>query len=84
MDKSLAMCQVCITATEYSFSTTNLKTHLVRWHGENYAGEEEPVDANVSNVTASTSKNRQDTDIMAIKDSFQPQLGLLILIHNGQ
>ena len=59
MDKSLAICQVCMTATEYSFSTTNLKTHLVRWHGENYAGEEEPVDANVSNVTASTSKTRK-------------------------
>ena len=32
------------------------------------------MDANVSNVKASTSKNTQDND-MAIKDFFQPQLG---------
>ena len=73
MDKSLAICKVCRTAIKYSSSTTNLKTHLVRHHGENYAGDEESVDANVSNVTASTSKNTQDND-MAIKDFFQPQL----------
>ena len=52
---------------------TNLKTHLVKWHGENYVGEVESVDANVSNVTASTSKNMQDSH-MAVKDFFQPQL----------
>ena len=40
---------------------------------ENYTGDEESVDANVSNVTASTSKNMQDNN-MAIKDFFQPQL----------
>ena len=50
-----------------------MKTHLVRRHRENYAGNEESVDANVSNVTASTSKNMQDNN-MAIKDFFQPQL----------
>ena len=40
---------------------------------EIYASNEGSVDANVSNVTASTSKNTQDND-MAIKDFFQPQL----------
>ena len=40
---------------------------------EKYAGYEESVDANISNLTASTSKNTQDND-MAIKDFFQPQL----------
>ena len=74
LDKSLAICKVCRTAIKYSSSTTNLKTHLVRRHGENYAGDEEPVDANVSKYTASTSQNTQDND-MAIKDFFQPQLG---------
>ena len=73
MDKSLAICKLCRTAIKYNGSTTNLKTHLVRRHGENYTGDEELVDANVSNVTASTSKNTQDNDI-AIKDFFQPQL----------
>ena len=73
MDKGLATCKVCRTAIKYSGSTTNLKTHLVRRHGENYAGDEESADANVSNVTASTSKNTQD-DNMDIKDFFQPQL----------
>ena len=52
---------------------TNLKTQLVRWHGESYKGDEESVDANVSNVTPSTSRKTQDND-MAIKDFFQPQL----------
>ena len=70
-DKSLAICKVCRTAIKYSGSTTNLKTHLVRRHGENYVGNEESVDANVSNVTAS--KNTQDKK-MAFKDFFQPQL----------
>ena len=71
LDKSLAICKVCRTAIKYSGSTTNLKTHLVRRHGENYVGNEESVDANVSNVTAS--KNTQDKK-MAFKDFFQPQL----------
>ena len=73
MYKSLAICKVCRTAIKYSGSTTNLKTHLVRRHGENYAGNEECVDANISNITASISKNMQDND-MPIKDFFQPQL----------
>ena len=47
---------------------------MVRQHGENYAGVEESVDANVSNITASTSKNTQDNEV-ATKDFFQPQLG---------
>ena len=34
-------------------------------------GDEESVDASISNVTASTSKNTQDNN-MAIKDFFQP------------
>lgn len=63
MDKSLAICKVCRTAIKYSGSTTNLKTAAWR----------KLLDANVSNVTASTSKNTQDND-MAIKDFFQPQL----------
>ena len=67
MDKSLAICKVCRTAIKYSASTTDLKTHLVRRHGENYAGNEGSVDANVSNVTASTSKTT------TIKDFFEPQ-----------
>ena len=66
------------TAIKYSGSTSNLKTHLVRWHGDNYAGDEGSVDANISNVKASTSKNTQDNN-MAIKDSFQPQLS-----HNSE
>ena len=65
--------KVCRTAIKYSSSTTNLKTRLRR-HGENYVGDEESVDANISNVTDSTSKNTQDNN-MAIKDFFQPQLG---------
>ena len=73
-DKSLAICKGCRTAMKYSGSTTNLKTHLVRRHGENYAGDEESVDANVSNVTARTSKNTQDNDV-DIKNFVQPQLG---------
>ena len=54
MGKSLAICKVCRTAIKYSGSTTNLKTHLVSWHGENYTGNKESVDAHVSDVTAST------------------------------
>ena len=61
MDKSLAICKVCRTAIKYSDSTTNLKTHMVRRHGE------KSVDANVSNVTANTSKNTEDNN-MALKD----------------
>ena len=49
LEKSLAICKACRTAIKYSGSTTNLNTTLVRWHGENYAGDEESVDANVSN-----------------------------------
>ena len=66
----MAICKVCRTVIKYSGSKTNLKTHLVRQHGENYAGDEESVDANVSNVTASMSKNMQDNNI-----NIQPQLG---------
>ena len=44
LDKRLAICQVCRTAIKYSGSATNLKTHLMRWHEENYAGDEESVD----------------------------------------
>ena len=72
MDESLAIFKLCRTAIKYIGSTANLTTHLVRRHGENYAGDEESVDANISNVTASTSKNMQD-NAMAIKDFFQPQ-----------
>ena len=69
LDKSLAICTVCRTTIKHSGSMTNLKTHLVRWHGENYVGNEESVDANVCNVTASASKNMQN-DNMAVKDFF--------------
>ena len=70
LDKCLAICKVC----KYSGSTTDLKTHLVRRHGGNYAGDEESVDANVSNVTASISKNTQDNNMDIIK-FFQLKLG---------
>ena len=72
LEKSLAISKVCRTANKYSGSMTNLKTYLVRRRGENYAGNEDSVDANVSNVSI-ISKNTQDND-MTIKDFFQPQL----------
>ena len=97
LDRSLATCKVCRTDNKNSGSTTNLKTHLVRRHGENYTGDEESVDANVKNATASTSKNTQNKD-MNIKNFFQPQLSevqgqqcqsntfmeMLIFIYNGK
>ena len=46
---------------------------LIQVTNFNDAGNEESVDANISNITASTSKNMQDND-MAFKDFFQPLL----------
>ena len=68
------VCKVFRAAIKYSGSTANLKTHLVRRHGKNYVGDSESVDANVSNVTASTRRNTQENH-MDIKDFFQPHLG---------
>ena len=72
MDKSLDLCKLCRTAVKYSCSTTNLKTHLVTRHGENYVGNEDSVGANISNIISCTSKNTRDNDMA--KDFFQPQL----------
>lgn len=74
MDKSLIICKFCRTAVKYSSSTTNLKTHLMREHGENNVGDKESVDANVRDVTASTRKNTQDNHV-AIKDLTTTQRG---------
>ena len=64
MDRSQATCKVCRTDIRHNGTTTNLKTQLVRWRGENNTGDEESVDANVSNVTASTGKNMLTTWIL--------------------
>ena len=78
LDKSLAVCKVWRTAIKCSDSTTNLETYLVRQREENYAGDKESVDANFSNVTASTSKNMQD-DNMAIKGTVCNDLSTLLI-----
>ena len=70
--QNLALYKLRRTAVKYSCSTKNLKTHLVRRHGENYAANKESAGANISKVTANTSKFMQDNDMA--KDFFQPQL----------
>lgn len=61
-----------VRSVEQLFSTVAGET---TWR--NYTGDEESVDANASNVTASTSKNTRDNN-MDIKDSVQPQLSEVI------
>lgn len=68
LDKSLAICKLCKATIKYTGSTTNLSTHLLRRHGGTDAGDEESVDANVSQ--ASASKNAQDKDT-GFKNFFQ-------------
>ena len=60
---------ICKAAIKNICSTTNLKTHLERWHGAIYADQEQYVDAS----TASINKKMQDID-KDIKHFFQLQL----------
>ena len=68
LDKTHTICKQCSAAIKYFSSTTNLATHLKRWHGADTsaaAPPSSPLDATKAQATPSGSKGG-DTSIRSI------------------